>query len=185
MILIDNILVDERIGTSDFECDLTKCKGACCTFPGEYGAPVLDDEIPKIMEALPHALEYLSPKSIKVIEELGFVSGQPGNMTTMCIEKKDCVFVFYEGDIALCALEKAHLEGKTDFKKPVSCHLFPIRVGDYGGKSLYYEKISECDPAITNGRRTGNKIYTSVKEAIIRELGESWYNNYLNVINGK
>lgn len=185
MILIDNILVDERIGTTDFECDLTKCKGACCTFPGDYGAPVLDDEIQKIMQSLPHAMEYLSEKSIKVIEEIGFVSGLPGNMTTICIEKKDCVFVFYEGDIALCALEKAYRDGKTDFMKPVSCHLFPIRVGNYGGKSLYYEKISECDPALSNGNKHGKKIYSSVKDAIIREFGESWYNNFLNVIHGK
>lgn len=178
MILIDNVLVDERIGTTDFECDLSKCKGACCTFPGEYGAPVLDEEIPAIKESLAFALEYLSEKSKNIIEKIGFVVGEPDNMTTVCIDKRDCVFVFYEGDIAFCALEKAFREGKTSFQKPISCHLFPIRVGTFGGKSLYYEKIPQCDPAIANGRRKGLKIYTSVKEALIRAFGEKWYNNY-------
>lgn len=178
MILIDNVLVDERIGTTDFDCDLSKCKGACCTFPGEYGAPVLDEEIPAIKESLAFALEYLSETSKNIIEKIGFVVGEPDNMTTVCIDKRDCVFVFYEGDIAFCALEKAFREGKTSFKKPISCHLFPIRVGTFGGKSLYYEKIPQCDPAIANGRLKGLKIYTSVKEALIRAFGEKWYNNY-------
>lgn len=185
MILIDSILVDERIGTTDFDCDLSKCKGACCTFPGEYGAPVLDEEISDIMNSLPFALEYLSDKSKNVIEKIGFVAGEPGNMTTVCIDKRDCVFVFYDGDIALCALEKAFREGKTSFKKPISCHLFPIRVGSFGGKSLYYEKISQCEPAIPNGRRKGLKIYSSVKEALIRAFGDKWYNNYTEKLNSK
>ncbi len=183
MILIDNILVDERIATTDFDCDLRKCKGACCTFPGEYGAPVLDEEIASIKESLPYALEYLSEKSKKIIEKIGFVVGEPGNMTTVCIEKRDCVFVFYEGDIAFCALEKAYREGKTNFKKPISCHLFPIRTGTFGGKSIYYEKISQCDPAILNGGRNGLKIYSSAKEALIRAFGEIWYNNYIDKLN--
>ncbi|GAB1370877.1 DUF3109 family protein [Candidatus Kapaibacterium sp.] len=183
MILIDKILVDEKISTTNFRCDLSKCKGACCTFPGEYGAPVLEEEIKPMMDALPYALEYLSEKSRKIIEEQGFVTGTGDYYHTNCINKRDCVFVYYHDDIALCALEKAYLEGKTKFIKPVSCHLFPIRVGSFGGKYLYYEKIKECDPALTNGKRTGEKIYHTVKEALIRSFGEAWYNNYVTKIN--
>lgn len=185
MILVDDILVEDRIASTHFECDLQKCKGACCTFPGEYGAPLLDEEVDKIKEALPYAMEYLSEKSIKHIEEQGFIQGSPGEYTTTCIEKKDCVFVYYEGDIAFCSIEKAYRDGKIDFKKPISCHLFPIRVGNFNGKYLYYEKIPECNAALIRGKEKQVKIYQSVKEALIRAYGEDWYNNYINTIGKK
>jgi hypothetical protein len=182
MILIDKILVDEEISTSHFSCDLTKCKGACCTFPGEYGAPVLREEIEQMKKSLPSAMEYLSEKSKAVISRDGFVEGSDDIYHTVCINKKDCVFVYYSGDIALCSLEKAFIEGKTDFRKPVSCHLFPIRVSDFGGTHLYYQKISECNPAINNGKKNDLKIYQSVKDALIRSFGEEWYNKYVELI---
>jgi hypothetical protein len=182
MILIDKILVDDKIGITHFDCDLKKCKGACCTFPGEYGAPVLDEEIELIKESLSAAMEYLSEKSISIIENEGFIQGDDGHYTTMCINKRDCVFVYYEDDIALCALERAYRDNKTTFKKPVSCHLFPIRVGDYNGTYLYYERIPECSPALVNGLKKNVHIYESVKEAIIRTFGEKWYENYIKSI---
>jgi hypothetical protein len=88
LLQIDNILVDENIGRQHFECDLEKCKGACCTFPGEYGAPVLDEEIDEIKNSLGAALDYLAEKSVKAIENEGFITGTPGDYTTNCIEKK-------------------------------------------------------------------------------------------------
>jgi len=182
MILIDEVLVEDRISSNYFECDLKRCKGACCTFPGEHGAPLLDEEIAILKEVLPSAMDYLSEKSIKYIENHGFIQGSSGEYTTMCIDKKDCVFVFYEGDIALCAIEKANRDGKISFKKPISCHLFPIRVGNFNGKYLYYEKISQCSSAISKGFDTNTKIYESVKDALIRSFGEEWYQNYLEEI---
>lgn len=179
LLQIDNILVDENIGRQHFECDLEKCKGACCTFPGEYGAPVLDEEIDEIKNSLGEALGYLAEKSVRAIENEGFITGTPGDYTTNCIEKKDCVFVYYKNDIAFCSLESAWRDGKTKFRKPLSCHLFPIRVGSFGGDYLYYEKISECGPAIPNGEKQGVRIYESVKEAIIRKYGDNWYNKYV------
>lgn len=182
MILIDNILVDEKISKTHFDCDLNKCKGACCTFPGDYGAPLLDEEVKPMEESLQAALPYLSKRNRDYIEENGFYSGSPGDLATNCINKRDCVFVYYEGDIAFCALEKAYREGKTKFQKPVSCHLFPIRVGKFGGKYIYYEKISECNPALEKGRKEGKKIYHSVKDALVRSFGEKWYNEYVRTI---
>ncbi|MFA5512404.1 MAG: DUF3109 family protein [Candidatus Kapaibacterium sp.] len=184
MILINDILVDEKIGVTDFACDLTKCKGACCTFPGEYGAPVLEEEIEQIINCLPHAVEYLSERSVKVLEDDGIVTETEGLFHTVCIDKKDCVFVYYENDIALCSLEKAYTEGKTNFRKPVSCHLFPVRVANFGGKYIYYEQINECNPALAKGRTNKLKIYDSVKDALIRNFGEDWYNSYLSYLSG-
>jgi hypothetical protein len=181
MLKIEEVLVDEHILKIDFACDLTKCKGACCTFPGELGAPVLDSEIEKIKESFSAALEYLSDKSKKYIEDHGFIEGFPGSYATVCIDAKDCVFVYYdENEIAFCALERAYLDGKNKFQKPISCHLFPIREGEFGGESLYYEKIRECKPALHIGREKQIKIFENVKDALVRRFGEDWYQKLLN-----
>lgn len=184
MILINDILVDEKISQVHFSCDLTKCKGACCTMPGEYGAPVLNEEVEIIKDSVSTALEYLSDKSKSYIEKHGFIKGSKDSYNTVCIDGKDCVFVYYSGDIALCSLEKAFLEGKSNFRKPISCHLFPIRVTNFGGEYLYYEKIKECNPALEHGKNKNMKIHDAVKDAIIRLHGEEWYNNYVKETNG-
>lgn len=182
MILIQNVLVEEEIASTNFSCDLEKCKGACCTFPGEFGAPVLDEEVGAIENCMDAAKEYLSDRSKKYIEKHGFVKGDKGSYNTVCINNRDCVFVYYEGDIALCALEKAYRDGKTDFIKPVSCHLFPVRMGDFGGTSIYYEKIKECNPALEKGKTEGVHIHDSIKTALIRSFGEEWFKEYLEKI---
>lgn len=179
MILINDVLVEEEISSTHFSCDLEKCKGACCTFPGEFGAPVLDSEVIAIERNLDAAKEYLSERSKNYIQKHGFIKGEQGNLNTVCIDDKDCVFVYYERDIAFCAIEKAYREGLSDFQKPVSCHLFPVRVGNFGGKSLYYEKIAECKPAIKNGKKQKIRIHESVKDALVRSFGDKWYQEYL------
>lgn len=183
MILINDVLVEEEIASTHFSCDLKKCKGACCTFPGEFGAPVADHEVELIEQSLDAAKGYLSERSIKYIEEHGYVKGDKGSYNTVCIEDKDCVFVYWEDDIAFCALEKAYREGESDFMKPLSCHLFPVRVGKFGGESLYYEKISECKPALKKGKKENLKIHDTVKAALIRAYGEEWFEEYLEKIN--
>lgn len=183
MILINDVLVEEEIASTHFSCDLDKCKGSCCTFPGEFGAPVLDVEIASIEQSLNAAKEYLSERSKQYIAKHGFIKGDKGNYNTVCIDDKDCVFVYYVKDIAFCSLEKAYKDGKTEFIKPVSCHLFPVRVGNFGGKSLYYEKISECKPALKHGAKQKIYIYESVKTALIRSFGEEWYEQYLHKLN--
>lgn len=185
MYKIIDVLAEETISETYFECDLTKCKGACCTFPGQVGAPLKEKEIKIIEEILPIAMEYLPAKHVKLIKEKGFVQGSPSEYTTQTVEAKACCFVYFEGDIALCALEKAFRDGKTNFKKPISCHLFPIRIGDFGGDYLYYDKFDVCKPALPNGKKRGIKIHESVKEALIREYGEEWYDEYLNIIKKK
>ncbi len=182
MIIVDNLLVDESIGSEYFDCDLNVCKGACCTFPGEYGAPVLDEEVEAVKNSFEIAKEYLSETTLEYIKEHGLIEGNEGIYTTVCIDKKDCVFVFYEGDVALCSIEKAYRDGKIKFIKPISCHLFPIRVGKFGGDYLYYEKFDVCKPAPSYGKKNNTKIFESVKTALVRAYGQQWYDNYVSVL---
>ncbi|MGE5480637.1 MAG: DUF3109 family protein [Chloroflexota bacterium] len=182
MINIDNIILESEITKSSFCCDLPRCKGGCCTFPGEYGAPLLDEEVPMIMNALDTAFPYLSERSINYIKDEGFIQGEEGDYTTMCIEKKDCVFVFYKGDIAFCGLEAAYFDGKSDFRKPISCHLFPIRVGSFDGDYLYYEKIPECAPGVMKGRAENISLVECLRDPLVRAYGEEWYAKLLEAV---
>jgi len=178
---LDDILIDEDVLSAYFSCDLIKCKGACCTFPGEYGAPLKDEEIEDMRNSLEAARDYLSERSKKILDKYGFYEGKKGKLTTVCIDKKDCVFVYYENNIALCALEKAFFEGKSRFRKPISCHLFPIRVGNYGGKYLYYEKIEECDPAIDKGCKEKRRLVESLEESLKRSFGDDWTDKFIKL----
>jgi hypothetical protein len=175
MFLIDNILVSEDILETEFSCDLAECKGACCTFPGEYGAPLLKEEVAEIEQCLSAAYKYLPETAKEIIKRNGFTDDEHGELAVRCIDKKDCVFVFYEGDIAKCALEKAYFEEGTSFRKPISCHLFPVRVSHFGGDSLFYAEIPECKPALKYGKQKNEYIYENVKEALIRAYGQRWY----------
>lgn len=183
MYQIDNILIDKEIVKSKFSCDLIQCKGACCTYPGEYGAPVLDHEVELIEKSKEAAKKYLSEKSINILETVGSVDGDSGDFTTVVIDKKDCVFVYYDGDVAKCSIEKAYFNGETDFRKPISCHLFPIRVGDFGGKYLYYEKIKECKPALDKGKTQNLSMVSQLKDSITRAFGEDFYNQFIELVN--
>lgn len=175
MYLVDGILVEEGLMSEQFACDLKQCKGACCTYPGDNGAPLRDDEIIEIENAAKEAVNYLSDRSKKVLLTKGFLDGKKGSYHTKCIDKKDCVFVFYNDGIAKCSLEKAYFDGKTNFRKPLSCHLFPVRIGNFGGTYLYYEQIEECKPALENGLQQKIPLMNFVKDSLVRALGEEWY----------
>jgi hypothetical protein len=182
MILIGNILVDNEITKLKFFCNTDKCKGACCTFPGEVGAPLLDSEIEQIKNAIEPAFEFLSERAKSVIRAEGAIQGSPGNYSTNCIDKKDCVFVYYEGDVAKCSIEKAYLSGKTKFRKPISCHLFPIRVSNFSGTYLYFSKYEECEPAFKYGEEENIHLVEMLKDALVRAYGNEWYEYLWNYI---
>ncbi len=175
MFLIDNILVDEAIISTPFLCELNKCKGACCTIKGGQGAPMLDEEVELVKQAIKPASKYLTERSKAEIAKHGSYEGNPGDYTTRCIDDADCVFVFYEGDVAKCAIEKAYFEGRSEFRKPLSCHLFPVRLTDFNGAYLYYDKFDECAPALEYGTRQNVHIPETVKDALIRAFGAEWY----------
>jgi hypothetical protein len=177
MFIIDNILGDDKLLTQPFLCNLKQCKGACCTVKGGSGAPVLDSEVALVNAAVPVAWRYLSERSQREITTHGAVEGSEGEYGTTCIDDADCVFVYYErgSDIAKCAIEQAYNDGKTSFRKPISCHLFPVRVADFSGTYLYYEEFDECKPAIAHGEANNANIYDCVKDALVRSYGDEWF----------
>ena len=174
MIVVDHIALDEEIFTQPFACDLQACKGACCTMEGGTGAPLQEKEIPLIESSLTAATAYLPANALATIREQGWLSGEQGAWTVQCIDDAQCVFVFYENSIAKCALERAYFENKSSFRKPISCHLFPIRVANFGGPYLYYDRFPECVPARHHGEMTNTRIVDTCHDALEREFGKEW-----------
>ncbi len=176
LFVIDNVAVDGSLLERKFACDLVKCKGACCSLPGGRGAPLLDSEIPEMEVVLPEVLPLLSEEKRRAIEKSGFYEGTRGDYATTCIDDEDCVFVYRENGIAKCAIERAFNDGKTGFRKPISCHLYPIRVNRFGGDILRYHEIAECKPAVKRGESENVGTIEFLKTALTRLYGEEWYN---------
>lgn len=189
MFLIQNILIDERLVTDRFVCETSKCKGACCTLRGGGGAPLLESEIPQIDESLPFVIPYLNKRSQSILKQEEYYEKNDDNsLEIKCIDNTDCVFVFYENEIAKCSLEKVYNEGVSNFKKPISCHLFPIRVRNFGGDFLSFEPFDECKPGIENGKTLNVQILDFLKEPLTRLYGNDWYaklQNYAQQAAGK
>lgn len=181
---IDGVLVSKDLLQNHFTCDLKKCKGACCTMKSEYGAPLKKEEIKIIEENLSEIKKSLSKKSAEEIEKNNFWEEKNGELMTRSLNKKDCVFVYHDGDIAKCAIEKTYNEKKIDFIKPISCHLFPIRVSDFGGDVLKYEIYDICEPAVENGKKTKLSIAKFCETAIKRAYSINFFNKLIN-LNGK
>jgi len=179
---VGNILVRKEIAEKPFKCDLLKCKGACCTFESHYGAPVTWDEVDKINGILPTVIDYIPKVHKDVISEEGFYDIKKDEPLLKSYKHKACVFVYYENEIAKCAIEKAYLDGKTDFKKPISCHLFPIRVSDFGGDVLRYEHLDECQPAIELGEKENTTVAEFCEEPLNRLYGKEWYSQFKELI---
>lgn len=177
---INDVLVRDEIVEIPFSCDLKKCKGACCTLESELGAPVTKAEIEEIKKILPIIKRYLSQTNIDEIEERNFYETKDGEMMITSVNNRDCVFSFWDNGIAKCAIERAYFDGEVKFRKPISCHLFPIRVSDFSGDVLRYEKFSECAPALEKGKEDNITIAEFCKDSLIRLYGEDWYNKLMN-----
>ena len=175
MFVIGEAVIDEAVPRTLFCCDLEACKGACCTLEGGRGAPLLDNEVEEIRAAAPAALQFLSARKRLVIEAGGAVDGVAGDFATACIDERDCVFVYFDGQVARCGLERAFLEGLTRWKKPLSCHLFPIRVKRRGAELLTYEEITECAGGRARGSAEKVPLHDFLSEPLSRLYGTSWY----------
>lgn len=176
MFQLGKTIVSEEILEREFVCNLSACKGTCC-IDGDAGAP-LNEEETKIMEEIyPKVKPYLRPEGIAAIEAQGtWVKGEDGDFETTLIEGKDCAYVIFDGETALCGIEQAYNEGIVSWKKPVSCHLYPIRVKDFTEfTAVNYDKWYICDDACTLGKELQVPVYKFVKEALIRRFGEDWY----------
>lgn len=176
MFQLGKTIVSEDILEKDFVCNLTACKGACCV-DGDAGAPLSAEET-KILEAIyPKIKSYLRPEGVEAIERLGsWVVGTEQDLETPLIDNNDCAYVIFDGQTALCGIEQAYNEGIIDWKKPVSCHLYPIRIKDFTEfAAVNYDRWDICDPACTLGNELQVPVYKFVKEALIRRFGENWF----------
>ena len=177
MFQLGKTIVSEDIIKKDFVCNLSACKGACCV-DGDAGAP-LEKEEAEILEAIyPKVKPFLRPVSIEAIENHGtYITTEDGELETPLINGADCAYVIYnDKHVALCAIEEAYNQGKISWKKPVSCHLYPVRVKDYTEFSaVNYHKWQICNDACSLGKELQVPVYKFVKEALIRKFGEDWY----------
>lgn len=177
MIQIDDTIISEDVLDYDFVCNLNACKGACC-IEGDAGAPVDEDELPIMEVIFPEVKPYLTPEGLQSIENQGiYVLGEDGEWETPLINGGECAYVIRdEKQNALCAIEKAYNEGKIDWKKPISCHLYPIRLQKYSSfTAVNYNRWSICDDACSLGKELQVPVYKFVKNALIRKFGEAWY----------
>ena len=177
MIILDNAVLSDDLMEQFFVCDLEKCKGACCV-EGDLGAPLEKDELPVIDEILEKVKPYLSQEGLKAIEEHGpYILDEEGDYSTTTIDNKECAFAIYdEKGILKCGIEQAYLDGKIDYKKPISCHLYPIRITKYDHyDALNYDRWHICNPACHLGSKLGVPVYKFLKDALIRKYGEDWY----------
>lgn len=177
MVQIDDKIISLDIFEKKFLCDLLKCKGACCIH-GDSGAPLEDEEADKLDEIFEDVKPYMRKEAIEAIEKEGqpYMIDSDGDLVTVLVNNKECAFVFFENGITKCAIEKAHFDGNSKFRKPISCHLYPIRVKKYKDfEGLNYDKWDICKPAIANGQSNDLPLYKFLKEPLIRKYGTEWY----------
>jgi hypothetical protein len=180
MIAIDNVLLSDQIINDQFVCDLTSCKGACCV-DGDAGAPLGNKELKHIDEVFEAVLPYLRKEGIEEINKQGrYVHDKEFGWVTPTINSKICVYgIFDENGIVKCGIEQAYLDGKTNWKKPISCHLFPIIVkksNDGVTEFANYEpRQDHCKAACTLGKKLKVPVYQFLKEPLIRKYGEQFY----------
>ena len=179
MFAVGNVLVSDELLDSPFSCNLGACMGGCCV-QGDSGAPLEPEEREALENILPRVRKYLRPEALKIIEDTGvWEEVKPGQYATSCVNHAECVFVTYEGPVAKCAIEKAYFESRITFRKPISCHLFPIRAERYGDvDALNYEQIPLCKPAIKRGRKFNLQVIDFLREPLVRKYGEAWYEQF-------
>lgn len=177
MFQLGKTIVSEDLIEKDFVCNLNACKGACC-IEGEAGAPVTKEEVEILQDIYPKVKPFLRPKGISAIEEQGTHIVSPlDELETPLVNGKECAYVtFTENGTASCGIEDAYNAGAISFRKPISCHLYPVRVQNYSEFSaVNYHKWSICNDACTLGASLKVPVYKFVKEALIRKFGEDWY----------
>jgi len=185
MFQIGKTIISEEILENDFVCNLNACGGACCV-DGNAGAPLEDKETEILVNVYSDVKAFLRPEGIAAIEEHGaFVKGEDGEWETPLVNDSECAYVIFdEKETAKCGLEEAYNQGATNWKKPVSCHLYPVRVKEYTElTAVNYHKWEICDPACALGSELKVPIYKFVKEALIRKFGQPWYSELEQVAN--
>lgn len=185
MINVGEILVSDDIKEVEFVCHLEKCKGACCV-EGDLGAPLEESELPIMNDILDKVKPYLTAEGLRSIEELGtYILDEDGDYSTPTISGKECAYAHYDQQGVLkCGIEQAYYDGKISFKKPISCHLYPIRItkNKKGFEAVNYHKWSICSAACSYGKSLQVPLYKFLKEPLVRKYGEAWYQQLVAAI---
>lgn len=183
MFKVENTILSDDIATAKFACDLPRCKGACCVV-GDAGAPVSKDEIPVLHKAF-HALkDELRDESVEVAEREGVVIGsQKAGYEIATVNQQECIFVKYDEDnIAYCAIQKAFFEGRFNWEKPISCHLFPVRLKRIAGFDYanfeYVPKL--CSAACEKAEKENIYLAEFLEKPLVRRYGKKWFTEFIN-----
>ena len=176
MFQLGKTIVSEDIIEKDFVCNLAACKGACC-IDGEAGAPLEEEELKILMDVFPKVKPLLREEGVKAIEEQGLFTTDEGEYETPLIDGKDCAYVIFDDKkTAKCGIEEAYNKKLIDWRKPISCHLYPIRIMNYSEfDAVNYHKWPICNDACTLGKELQVPVYKFVKDALIRKFGKNWY----------
>ena len=180
MIAIDNVLLSDQIINDQFVCDLTSCKGACCV-DGDAGAPLSNKELKEVDAVFAEVLPYLRKEGIEEINKQGrYVHNEEFGWVTPTIDNKICVYGIFDGNgIVKCGIEQAYLDGKTKWKKPISCHLFPIVVKKSKDGTTefanYQPREDHCKAACSLGKKLKVPVYQFLKEPLERKFGKAFY----------
>ncbi len=177
MLRIKNTIFSFDILEKKFRCNLPACHGNCCRY-GDSGAPLSDEEAHLLEDIYDKILPYLRPEGIETIAEKGTsVTDFENEQVTPLIGNEECAYTNKDGEIFLCAIEQAWSDGKISFRKPVSCHLFPVRIKNYSDfRAVNYEELAICSPARSLGEKDSIYVYEFLKEPLTRALGEELYN---------
>jgi hypothetical protein len=177
MIAIGKTLISEDVLEKNFVCDLNACKGACCV-KGDYGAPLEDDELEILDSIYEKVKPYMTESGVKAVEKQGkYIRYERKEWVTPLAKGKECAYTIFDEGVAKCAIEKAYYEGKVDWKKPISCHLYPIRITRQknGYDAVNYDRWNICNPACKLGESLKVPVYKFLKESLTRKYGEEWY----------
>jgi hypothetical protein len=173
---IEDTIISFDVLEEQFVCDLASCKGACCV-EGDAGAPLTETEISLLEDILPLIIDDLPLASQEVIRNQGvFYFDRENEPVTSIVSGRECVFAYSEQGMWKCAVEKAYREGKTDFVKPLSCHLYPVRVKNFKDfKAVNYHRWAICECAVANGHQLMVPVYKFLREPLTRAFGSEWY----------
>lgn len=177
MFEIQNTLVSLDLAEEFFCCDLEQCKGQCC-IEGDAGAPVTHAECREIRRALPATAPFMLPRAMEEVESNGVAYiDEEGDLVTTLLDGRNCAFTCYgPGGVCLCALEAAYRKGLTQWKKPISCSLYPLRLTEYERfTAVNYHRWDICKSARANGRKLGVRLYEFLREPLIERFGQEWY----------
>ena len=183
MIQIGNTILSLDILEKDFCCDLEACHGCCC-IEGDAGAPLEDTEVEQIEQLLPVIWDDLSAEAQQVIREKGIsYLDKDGERVTQIVNNRDCVFSRIDNrGMCYCVIDKAYREGRVSWQKPISCHLYPIRVKNFGDfVGLNYHRWDVCHSARLLGKKQHIRVYQFLREPLVRRFGQEWYDELVKV----